>query len=87
MKHERLAVAADLNVAFDGAAGRDRRFGRAKRVFDHALLRVVQTAMGDRTLRQPGGSDQGSQGAISNSASTSTSAFSGRCETPTVARA
>ena len=84
VKHHRLTVAAELNVAFDGESAGDRRFGGADRVFGQAFGRVVETAMGDRPRGQPG---RRAHGAISNSASTSAIDPSGRKATPTVVRA
>ena len=49
--------------------------------------RVMQAAMGDRTLNEPGGSVDWRQASISKTASTSASALRGRCDTPTVVRA
>ena len=69
VEYERLAVGAHLDVAFDGEAGRDRRFGRAERVFDHPLFDVMQATVRDRALGQPGWSVERSQGAISKRAS------------------
>ena len=37
MENNRFAVGAQLDVAFDGEAAGDRRLGRPKRIFDHAL--------------------------------------------------
>ena len=87
MKNNRFAVDAQLNVAFDGEAAGDRRLRRAQGVFDHPVGAVVQAAMGDRTLDEPGGRVDRRQASISNTASTSASALSGRCATPTVVRA
>src|ERR1700733_9339850 len=87
MKNNSFSVDAQLDVAFDGEPAGDRRFRRAERVFDHAVRAVMQAAMGDRTLNEPGGSVDRRQASISNTASTSASALRGRCDTPTVVRA
>ena len=52
MKNKSFAVAAQLNVAFDGESAGDRRLPPIERVFDHPLGLIVQAAMGDRTLRR-----------------------------------
>ena len=87
MENNDFAVGAHLDVAFDGEAARDRRLRRAQGVFNHPVRAVVQAAMGDRALDQPGGRVDRRQASISNTASTSASALSGRCATPTVVRA
>ena len=86
MENNRFSVSAQLNVAFDGEAAGDGRLGRPQRVFDHAVCAVMQAPMGDRALDEPGRRVDGRQPSISNTASTSASASSGRCDTPTVVR-
>ena len=87
MKNNRFAVGAQLDVAFDREAAGDRRLGRPKRIFDHALGFVMQAAMGDRTLDEPGRGVDWPHTLISKTASTSASALSGRWATPIVVRA
>ena len=87
MENNRFAVGAQLNVAFDREAARNRRLSRAQRILDHAFGCVMQAAMRDRTLDEPGRSVDWPQSSISNTASTSARALSGRCATPTVVRA
>src|SRR5271165_6406328 len=87
MKDECFAIAAQLDVAFDSETILDGRLRRRQRVFDNPLGLVVQTAVGDRTLDEPGGRVDRRQGLISNMASTTASALSGTCDTPTVLRA
>jgi hypothetical protein len=73
MENNRFAVGAQLDVAFNGEAPRDGRLRRAQRVFDHAMRAVVQAAMGDWTLHEPGRSVDRRQASISNTASISAS--------------
>src|SRR5271167_5050963 len=87
MKNKGFSVSAHLDVEFDRETAGDRRLRRSKRVFDHAPGLIVETAMGDRTLDEPGGSVDRRQALTSKTASISASALSGRCETPTVPRA
>ena len=87
MENNRFAVDAQLDVAFDGEAAGDGRLGRAQRVFDSTLRAVMQAAVGDRPLDEPGRGVDRRQPSISKTASTSASASSGRCDTPTVVRA
>ena len=87
VENNRFAVDAQLDVAFDGETAGDRRFRRPERVFDHPVRAVVQAAMGDRPLDEPGRRVDRIQASISNTASTSASALRGRCATPTVVRA
>ena len=87
MENNRFAVGAQLDVAFDSETAGNRRLGRAQRILDHAFPDVMQAAMGDRTLDKPGRGVDRRQASISKTASTSASAFRGRCATPTVVRA
>ena len=87
VKDEDLPVSAHLDVAFDGEPARNRGLCCLKRVLDDPARGVVQAAVGDWTLGQPGRRVKRPQNEISNTPSTSASAFNGRCATPTVVRA
>ena len=87
VKDEDLPVSAHLDVAFDGEPARNRGLCCLTRVLDDPARGVVQAAVGDWTLGQPGRGVDRVQASISNTASTSASALSGRCATPTVVRA
>src|SRR5579863_2051073 len=87
MENNRFAVGAELDVAFDGEAAVNRRLRRPERILDDAPRVVVQAAMSDRPLDEPGGSVDRRQSAISNTASIAASALSGRCDAPLVMRA
>src|SRR5581483_9862490 len=83
MEDHRLAIGARLHVAFNRKSPARRLVGGAERILDHAATLLMEPAMGDRPGRQPGRRVDAHQ-AISNMASTSAIALSGKCATPTV---
>ena len=49
--HHRLAVGADLQIAFDRVVAGDRGLEGGRRVLDHAVCGVMQAPVGDRCAR------------------------------------